>query len=270
MSFCGHAILGVDLLLVPDASKDSRFADNPLVTGEPFVRFYAGYPLEADDGSKVGTLCVIDREPRDLSAEQIETIRDLARCASSELRLAALSAEQQELIGERDELRRRAMLDSLARTWNRSAIDDLLVQELARSERDGSPLGVIMADLDHFKRINDTHGHLAGDAVLAAASGRLRSALRPYDAIGRYGGEEFLIVLPRCDEATARRIAERIRTEVSQRPCSTMEATVQATVSLGFAVLRGAAVPAYPKALVRAADKALYRAKRTGRNRVEG
>jgi len=267
ISFCAHAILGDDTLVVPDTLEDPRFRDNPLVTGEPFIRFYAGHPLQLVDGSKVGTLCVMDTRPRQPDETELETLRFLAGWAQDELQMQVLSEGQAALIAERDELRRRAMLDPLTRTWNRDAILEVLERELARAARDGSPLSVIMADVDHFKGVNDTFGHPAGDRVLLGVVASLRAALRPYDAVGRFGGEEFLAVLPHCDGRAARTIAERMRAKVEVERFETASGSARATLSLGVATMvptPGADAPG----LIEAADRALYRAKADGRNRV--
>ena len=269
ISFCGHAILGDDTLVVPDTLQDERFHDNPLVTGEPFVRFYAGHPLRAADGSKVGTLCVMDTRPRLLGPAELELLRDLAGWAEDELRMKVLGEVQQALISERDELRRRSMLDPLTRTWNRGAIEEVLERELARAEREGHPLAVIMADLDDFKLVNDTHGHPAGDEVLRGVVGEMRSTLRPYDAIGRFGGEEFLVVLPNCDRPTALVIAERMRARVAASAWWGAGGPFRVTMSLGVATTAPDG-PGDAQALVSAADRALYRAKGEGRDRVAG
>jgi len=267
ISFCAYAILGDDTFVVPDALEDPRFRDNPLVTGEPFLRFYAGHPLRLVDGSKVGTLCVMDTRPRQLDETELETLRFLAGWAQDELQMQALSEGQAALIAERDELRRRTMLDPLTRAWNRDAILEVLERELARAARDGSPLSVIMADVDHFKDVNDSFGHPAGDRVLLGVVTNLRAAVRPYDAVGRFGGEEFLVVLPRCDARVARTIAERMRGKVEAERFETVSGVVRATLSLGVATMvpaQGAAAPG----LIEAADRALYQAKADGRNRV--
>ena len=116
---------------------------------------------------------------------------------------------QAELIAAREALREQATHDSLTSLWNRAAILDILREELTRAARDGKPLGVMMADLDEFKKVNDTHGHKAGDVVLAEAANRMRQSTRPYDRIGRYGGEEFLIVVPGCDLPSAEHAAQQ-------------------------------------------------------------
>ena len=267
ISFCAYAILGDDALVVADTLEDPRFRDNPLVTGAPFIRFYAGHPLRLMDGSKVGTLCVMDARPRRLGDADLETLRFLAGWAQDELQMQVLSEGQAALIAERDELRRRTMLDPLTRAWNRDAILEVLERELSRTARDGSPLSVIMADVDHFKGVNDSFGHPAGDSVLLGVVASLRAAVRPYDAVGRFGGEEFLAVLPRCDGRAALTIAERMRGKVQAERFETTSGAVRATLSLGVATtatIPGADAPR----LIEAADRALYQAKADGRNRV--
>jgi two-component system cell cycle response regulator len=175
---------------------------------------------------------------------------------------------QDQLIAARETLRDMAMRDSLTKIWNRAAILDVLTAELARSKREGASLGVILVDLDHFKRVNDTYGHLMGDAVLCEAVRVLRQSTRPYDSVGRIGGEEFLIVLPGCNEINAVSHAERLRAAIAQSSIDSPLGPVQVTASMGVSVLeKGLDTDAF--GLVRAADESLYRAKESGRNRVE-
>ena len=192
---------------------------------------------------------------------------------SSELRVRLRAGRriielQDELIAAREALRAKATHDPLTGLWNHEEILLILGRELARAERQGQQVAVIMADLDHFKRVNDAHGHMAGDAVLRVASQRMLSLLRPYDALGRYGGEEYLIVLPSCDRESAVAVAERLRIGVGNDPVDTSEGFLPITSSFGVAVsdkeTRGEV-----NSLVQAADLALYRAKKKGRNRVE-
>jgi two-component system cell cycle response regulator len=164
-------------------------------------------------------------------------------------------------------LRTQANRDALTGTWNRRMILEILQRESARAGREGTTVGVIMADLDHFKRLNDTLGHSAGDAALCEASRRMGTALRPYDALGRYGGEEFLIVLPGCDPSGVLAAAERLRHAIAETPVAVPTGTTAITVSLGAATAKGASLGA--DGLIRMADDALYRAKRGGRDRVE-
>ena len=175
---------------------------------------------------------------------------------------------QAELIEAREALRIQATHDPLTGVWNRGAIIEMFGSELARSRREDLLVAVAIADLDHFKRINDTYGHMVGDTALCEAVSRMRTLLRPYDAIGRYGGEEFLIVLPGCTSQDAFRLAERLRIGVGQEPVKIPGGAIDVTGSLGVAASDMIAIPD-ATALIRAADTALYRAKRGGRNRTE-
>jgi two-component system cell cycle response regulator len=175
---------------------------------------------------------------------------------------------QAELIEARENLRVQATHDPLTGVWNRRAILEILGNDLARSRREGPSVAAVIADLDHFKRINDTYGHAAGDMALCEAVSRMRALLRPYDAIGRYGGEEFLIVLPGCTAQDALRLAERLRLGISQETVTIPGGRVVVTSSLGVAASDTVAAPD-ATSLVRAADAALYRAKACGRNRIE-
>lgn len=175
---------------------------------------------------------------------------------------------QAELLSAREALREQATKDSLTHLWNRSSILDILGRELARAAREGSAVGVVMVDLDHFKSINDNYGHFAGDAVLCEAARHMQNGIRQYDSIGRYGGEEFLILLTGCDEKTSFSQAERLRKQLSQVQMSLNETRVLVTASFGVTTaLPGR--PSTPEELIRKADEALYLAKKLGRNRVE-
>lgn len=175
---------------------------------------------------------------------------------------------QEQLINAREALRDQAMHDRLTGLWNRSAILELLNSELARAARQGASVAVTMADLDSFKQINDTYGHLTGDDVLVGVSKAMRDSVRRYDSVARYGGEEFLIVLPGCDRSNAVAHAERMRAAITRVAVETPNGIVRPTMSLGVAVADGQIVPdAF--ALIQAADIALYRAKHAGKNRVE-
>lgn len=177
------------------------------------------------------------------------------------LRVASRILQLQEALWEQ------AKRDSLTGIWNRAMILEILERELARATREGVSCGLIMADLDYFKEINDRYGHLVGDRVLAEATQRMRASLRPYDALGRYGGEEFLIVLPHCDVNSALEVAERIRFSVHRSPLDTPAGPIAISLSLGvISSLSGQGTSS--DELLRRADAALYRAKQAGRNCV--
>ena len=171
------------------------------------------------------------------------------------------------LVKAREGLQFAATHDGLTSLFNRAAIDDMLRRELARAQRDHNSISVLLLDIDHFKSVNDSHGHAVGDEVLREIADRFSRAVRAYDAVSRYGGEEFLAILPGCDSAGVTEHAKRVLDLIRWRTFETAAGRLHITASLGVACADD--VPgATPLSLVQAADAALYRAKRTGRNRV--
>lgn len=247
--FCGHAILQRDVFEVHDAAQDPRFADHPLVVESPRVRSYAGAPLVTPQGYALGTLCVLDLVPRKFDSKQIETLRVLARQVICQL-----------------ELNLQAMRDPLTGLYNRRQLEESLHREILRARRTGTPVGVMAIDVDHFKQVNDTLGHEAGDCALRGVAAELTSCVREEDIAFRTGGEEFVIILPGVGKAALRSRAEAVRRMVEQARISAGEGTFKLTVSIGLS-----SFPSYGdtgQAILRAADSALYRAKAAGRNRV--
>ena len=175
---------------------------------------------------------------------------------------------QNELLAAREILHAKAIHDSLTGLLNHEEIIGILNKELARTERDGVCVSIIMADIDHFKKVNDTYGHLAGDAVLRITAQKMHSMMRLYDSIGRYGGEEFLIILPECCIECATAFAERLRSGICSDSMDTPEGMIPVAISLGVAS-SGKGGRRDGHSLVKAADTALYKAKENGRNRVE-
>ncbi len=178
ISFCGHAILGGDIFLIPDAALDERFHDNPLVTNEPYIRFYAGCPLTVPNGSKLGTLCVIDREPRDFSEDDLALLRDLARMAEQELAAVQL-----------------ATMDELTMLSNRRGFEALSRHALGLCRRLEKSASLLYFDLDLFKNINDRFGHAEGDRALTNFARLLKQTFRESDVLARPGGDEFTVLL---------------------------------------------------------------------------
>ena len=165
------------------------------------------------------------------------------------------------------ELRIKATHDSLTGLYNRGTIIDILRKAMARHERNAYPVSIIFADVDHFKRTNDSYGHQAGDAVLREVARRATHVLRPYDSFGRYGGEELLIVLPDCGASGALAVAERVRSAIADQPVATNFGAIPTSLSLGVAVADGETSLHFDD-LIQLADSALYQAKDNGRNRV--
>lgn len=390
ISFCGHAILGDEVFVVPDARADARFHDNPLVTGAPNVVFYAGAPLHGPGGHRVGTLCLIGHDARSFSEMDRTNLRALARLVERELvtedladALAALRRSEaryeasftlapigmamislpeetfgqileinealaelsgfrpEEVIGRsaaefvhegdvesllasaqaasrgenerldrevrmiradgtlrwvrvrsrrveddagerygivhitdisdrrryEEELARLALHDPLTGLANRRLLMERLRFALAGLSRGDGPVAVLYVDFDHFKAVNDTYGHEAGDAVIVEAASRLAATVRTIDTAGRFGGDEFVLVCPDLTEAgAARAVADRIQ-EAFTKPIDVGPAEVTLTLSGGIALTEDA--NADPARLLSAADEALYRAKQSGRNRFE-
>jgi len=246
---CGHAIRQRDVFEIHDAAQDPRFAEHPLVADSPRVRSYAGAPLVTPQGEVLGALCVIDFVPRKFDLKQIEMLRILARQVMCQL-----------------ELNLQAMRDPLTGLYNRRQLEEGLHREILRARRTGAPVGIMAIDVDHFKQVNDTHGHEAGDCALRGVTEELTSCVREEDIAFRTGGEEFVIILPGVGKAALRSRAEAIRRMVQQAQISAGDGTLKLTVSIGLS-----SFPSYGEsgpAVLRAADAALYKAKAAGRNRV--
>jgi two-component system cell cycle response regulator len=173
---------------------------------------------------------------------------------------------QQKLVSTNDALHFAASHDFLTGAWNRAEILAFMHRELARARRDVTPVGIVMVDVDHFKSVNDKLGHEAGDCVLKEVTKRFYDSLREYDGIGRYGGEEFLLIIPGCNLAITVRRANQIRELISSKPIVTPLGSINITVSMGATVAESSA---NTELLLRNADAALYQAKHNGRNRVE-
>jgi diguanylate cyclase (GGDEF)-like protein len=194
VSFCGHAILGDDILMVPDALLDERFHDNPLVVGDPKIRFYAGCPLTLPNGSKIGTLCLIDVAPRTLEAADSELLRDLTRMAEQEIAAVQL-----------------ATMDELTLLSNRRGFMVLGQHALSLCARLERPASLHFYDLDGFKLINDRFGHAEGDRALVSFSALLMKTFRDSDVVGRLGGDEFVVLTTNCTDTASRAANRRLQ-----------------------------------------------------------
>jgi|GEM_PF-290043 len=266
------------VLVVEDASKHELFRHFPLVTGPSHLRFYAGAPLLTQDGHALGTLCVADTEPRTLSESQARHLKALARLvvqllearrreldgqlqlAERELHQRELVRYQQELESRNTELAEEARRDPLTGLLNRGG---LVQAARVNAAREGDQFTVAVLDLDHFKLINDTHGHAAGDEVIRIAAEEIRRGVRGSDVAARFGGEEFLLLMPATALDSGVAVVERIRAAIAAR------ADLPAPVTLSAGLAAGLAGRDTPEFLFQRADQALYLAKRRGRDRVE-
>ncbi len=265
VSFCGYAILQEEMMIVPDATKDHRFADNIMVTGPPFIRFFAGQPIKSPQNFNVGTFCLIDTKPREISEEDIFNIKDLAYWVEKELISERLGLAQRELIQQLNNAERKALLDPLTRLWNRDGITQVLKKQINFSKKTEKIFAIAILDIDYFKKINDTYGHPAGDKVLAEVSRRIRRASRDTDAVGRMGGEEFIIVMPDVDSKLAGEVCARILGQFQEHYFNVGTVRIPIQASIGCC-LCGKDNGWDETEAIKKADKALYQAKANGRN----
>ncbi|GAC1622935.1 MAG: sensor domain-containing diguanylate cyclase [Nevskia sp.] len=243
ISFCGHAILGDEMFLVPDAQLDHRFSDNPLVTGNPKIRFYAGFPLSVPNGSKLGTLCLIDREPRALNEDDCDLLEDLAKMAEQEI--AAVQA---------------ATMDDLTMLSNRRGFTALAQHALNVCKRHSWNAALFFFDLTLFKQINDRYGHAEGDRALCSFAAILRSVFRDSDVVGRLGGDEFVVLLTNVGAHGVRDAQLRLTIALLQH-----NAESQRGYELGYSVGTAAYDPVHHQpidALIDDADGSMYENKK--------
>ncbi len=236
-SFCAHAILGEDVMQVPDATADPRFADNPLVLGAPEIRFYAGAPITGPGGAKLGTLCIIDRESRTISVEDEQSLNDLAEMVEREIATAAL-----------------ATTDVLTELSNRRGFELFGRKVLQICVRRSLSATLLFLDLDGLKRINDTLGHHAGDTALREFAAALRITFRASDVIARLGGDEFAVLL--VGEPMGPPAIDRLRSLLAERNTAANTA-FQLETSFGSAAFDPRA-PESLEALSMRADAAMY------------
>ena len=272
-SFCAHAIAdgNVALFEVPDTTLDSRFAANPAVTGPTGIRYYGGIPLLSRDGIGIGALCVIDTKPRleGLSPVQRQTLRTLANQVTAQLELRRTIAERDVHAAAQhstaQELRWLASHDPLTGLGNRALFQSRLQEAIANNDR-RHRTALMMLDLDHFKQINDTLGHEAGDSVLKAIGERLQTAIRATDTVSRLGGDEFGIILTGiASEQEIAPVARSIFTRL-QQPIAYRDRVIDVRVTIGAAIFPDHAGSAAD--LIRHADIALYAGKAAGRGRA--
>jgi diguanylate cyclase (GGDEF)-like protein len=249
LAFCNETIKQRGPLAITDATLDSRFAENPYVTGAPHIRSYLGVPLTTPEGYNIGSLCAIDTEPRPFDARQAAIIKSLA-----------------EIVVEQFELRQIARQDAMTGALTRRGFLAEVEKEFLRATRYDRPSALMVIDVDNFRVINDRHGHPAGDAVLVSIANACMSAMRKSDVFGRIGGEEFAMLLPETDADDARDAAERIRQIVESTIVETSSQLIRATVSIGIAPIP--AVSESALGWLSEADIAVYEAKQFGRNRV--
>ena len=278
MAFCAHTILTSDVLVVNDTRSDERFADSPLVTAEPWIRFYAGAPLVTPSGEALGSLCVVDRVQRTLTESQTSALRALSRQVMVQLELRrhvllqeetrrSLELSQAQLQEANVRLNAQSVTDDVTGFHNTRFLHQFLDQFLNPSNAPHRPLSLVFFDMDSFKNVVDAHGHLLGAKVLREVAQVVHEQLGDEDRIVRYGGDEFVILLPGQTREQAVAATERVREAISASPFLRGEGIgLRATASFGLATYPQDAVD--KKQLLLAADQHLFRSKREGKNRV--
>lgn len=199
ISFCGHAILGDDAFVIQDTHQDPRFSDNPLVVGEPYIRFYAGFPIRYIDGQKLGTLCLLDSRPRHFNQRERLILEDLAKIVEHEIQAVQL-----------------ATVDELTEIPNRRGFFASANQALSLCRRQNLPVSLVFLDLNHFKPINDRFGHAEGDRALRSFGQMLKQVCRQTDIAARIGGDEFVLLLPNALKTDVEKILKRFAGMVEQ------------------------------------------------------
>ena len=262
-AFCAHSILQDEVLQVEDARRDERFFDNPLVTGGTGIRFYAGAPIRLRDGSRVGSLCVIDRIPRKLTDEQLDILRQLAQAAASALEGRRAVQQLHEASGE---MHYNATHDALTGLVNRSEFEARLRRVLQKAGEDRSEHALLYIDIDQFKLVNDSCGHAIGDQLLQQVAKLFADAIRTRDTLARLGGDEFAIILEHCSAEQAQRVAQQICDAMAGFRFVHDERSFRVGASIGLVPVDDRWTSS--SAIMQAADASCYAAKEGGRNRV--
>lgn len=267
-SICAHTLLADECIICEDLTQDVRFKDNPFVTSGLKLRFYAGFALKSR-GHNIGTLCMIDDKPRKFNNEDIATMRDITSWAQTEVNLTQLSEVQIQLITELDQAQIDAKIDGLTNLWNQAEIKGILTRAHHRHLIKEKPYTLMMIDIDNFKAINDNYGHPFGDQIIQSVADSLRTSLRPSDAIGRYGGDEFLVILENCPHRRAEELGQRLLNHIHGLTFISKGKKINCSISIGLASTDHVELDS-PEALLEHADQSLYLAKESGRDCARG
>jgi diguanylate cyclase (GGDEF)-like protein len=268
---CASAIFQTTPWVIADARSDQRTSAHPLVTGDFGLRFYAGAPLTTSDGHNLGTLCVIDKLSREVGDAELATLQDLAALVMDRLELRLTTECMSELdrmllqraLADEERTEEAARHDSLTGLGNRRKLEEAFSAEIDRMRRHGGSLCALMADINHFRQINDLHGYDVGDEIISGFAELLRLHVRPTDIVIRLGGDEFLVLMPHTHLSEAYATAARLGIALTGAQLDALPVSI--TASFGVAELKDGECR---ESLLHRTDRALYRAKRSGCNEV--
>lgn len=264
ISFCGHAIHGPDIFIVEDTTEDPRFADNPLVTGFPHIRFYAGFPLHLGEGTALGTLCLIDREPRHLSPRELQLLRSFGNWASFQIDSAVEDALHADYLSELDEIARRESIDPVTRIWTQDSLRQLFAHNLVRAEDLPTPYALMRIAINDYPAHPEQHTDGELRQLLWHLARRIHGQLLPGDLLGHGEEGEFLVYL-REARATSPVALAALISEALQEPDELPKTLASMThCSIGIAPIHAASDPDFDSVLEIAAA-ALQESRKTGR-----
>ena len=264
-SFCGHAIVGEGTFVVTDARQDDRFADNPVVAAEPHLRFYAGHPLLSADRQKIGTLCVVDYRPRMLSSTDLQVLQDLAAWAESEIRSLRGRPSDFETVLKRERGVEHPRVDRVTRSWNRSGIVERWNSEWASARAERSPVAAVFIQIDGLGDLDAKQGRERNDVLIAEVAQSIRFSIRPYDTVGRYSENRFLVILPGVDLPRGAVAAERIRQRIGFPKSYNGSISISATAAV---VSTSESPESVPSTFLDFGERALELAIKSGGNRT--
>lgn len=265
--FC-DAVPPVDeILVIPDLRLHEYLGKHPMVTGPASIRFFASHPIFDHGNQLIGSVILIDYQPRDLDDEERQSLADLASMAEREMAFSALYQSQLEIIKQNRNLKRDSLIDPLLGTWNKSAIIRSLKLEMERCAKAMKPLALLIASVDQMEHLRELHGIAITDMILVKTVSRVRSCVRPFDALGRFGTDLLLVVLPGASHLVVTAVGERIRASVLMHPEKMNDVDTPLTISAGTAST-DLFPDAEPETLISLAEKALLSARNAGNNCV--
>ncbi len=269
-SICSYTILNKEPLVIKDISLDPKFKDLPIAINPPHARFYAGCPITMANDLNIGTLCLIDITPREFTENDINCLKELACFVKDEItnhvNSFVVNYENKLLTDELSKLQRVAAIDPLTQLWNRVGVRKFFENVRNKCLRNGTSFALGLIDLDHFKQINDQYGHTAGDVTLKQVATILVNAVRQMDTVGRWGGDEFLIILDTHEIDKIKEIFERIKQNIENTSIKYNNDVFSLSATVGVTIFEPNINHTNDEleVILEKADKSLYEGKKSG------